>query len=412
MKSFRWIFTGFIIICLIGMTGCSMLGDQEIREIGDYLESRYGSRDFEILKEETDGTVSYKVTPVAYPEAAFTVEEGKIEESMDWRYHDDYAAQMLYGGAERLGLSYEKGENGYNTFIYYEDYSSLDSLAEQIVKLVSDCVESRAFEKLRTTCLLEIKPKNETNPDFPGYQVRIETLYTYPVDKKFGVMASKMTLEQLKEDLRLCHLYNAYSYTILKDDYLFSEADVERYRTMCTGAMGEGKDKSITVYDMVDGDSHSLSFGGAYQILAAEGLVEETAEESFIATGNGMTVKFTREFVDGEPAVSYELLSGEGEIEEQYSKKDSRHAVGALTGKVISFSTPEKKEAAKEEERLKRLPEIQAAFENGAAPGQAKTAGGIEVTLLEMELYEQLRETIPVLYSPMRRWYGPESDSG
>lgn len=391
MKHFRWTLIGIIIACLVGMTGCGMQGDKEIREIGDYLESRYDSRDFEIQKEETDGTVSYKVTPRAYPEAEFTVEEGNIEESMDWKYHDDYAAQMLYGGAERLGLSYEKGENGYDIFIFYEDYSSLDSVADKIVKLVSDCMESKVFEKMRNTCLIVIKPEGETNSYFPGYQVRIETRYTYRMNKRFGVMASKMTPEQFKEDLRLCHLYNAYNYTILKDDYLFSRADVERYKTMCTGAMGEEKNGNITIYDMVDGDGNNLSFGGAYQILSAEGLVEETAEESFIASGNGMTVKFTREFEDREPAVSYEVLSGDGKIEKQYSKRDSRHAVKALTNKTITFSTPEKKEAAKEEERQKRLPAIQEAFENAVASGQTETAGGIEVTLLDMEIYEQLQ---------------------
>lgn len=400
MKNFRSIIiiccligtTGWIIIsALIGTTGWGMQGDKEIREISDYLESRYDSRDFEIQKEERDGTVSYRVTPTGYPEAAFTVEEGKIEESMDWGYHDDYAAQMLYGGAERLGLSYEKGKDEYNVFIFYEDYSSLDSVADKIVKLVSDCMESRAFEKLRASCLIVIKPEGETNPDFPGYQVRIETLYTYRVAKRFGVMASKMTPEQFKEDLRLCHLYNAYNYTILKDEYLFSEADVERYKAMCTGAMGEEKNGNTAVYDMVDGDGNNLSFGGAYQILSAEGLVEETAGESFVASGNGMTVKFTREFEDRKPAVSYELLSGDGKIEKQYSKKDSRSAVRALTNKTITFSTPEKKAAAKEEERQKRLPEIQAAFENAVEPGRTETAGGIEVTLLDMEIYEQLK---------------------
>ena len=95
MKRFRWILTGVVIACLLGMTGCSLAEMRETREISDYLESRYGSQDFEIQREETDGTLSYRVTPAAYPETTFVVEEGKIEESMDWGYHDDYAAQML-----------------------------------------------------------------------------------------------------------------------------------------------------------------------------------------------------------------------------------------------------------------------------------------------------------------------------
>lgn len=103
MNLFRWVLRGAVMICLLGVTGCSMVQGLETKEIRDYLESRYGSWDFEIQKEETEGSPSYKVTLAEYPEVTFTVEEGKIEESADWRYHDDYAAQMLYGGAERLG---------------------------------------------------------------------------------------------------------------------------------------------------------------------------------------------------------------------------------------------------------------------------------------------------------------------
>ncbi|MEY8336411.1 DUF4352 domain-containing protein [Lachnospiraceae bacterium 62-35] len=391
MNRFRWMFIGAVLACLASMTSCNMLGKMETREISDYLESRYGSQDFEIEKEETDGASSYRVTPTGYPEVTFTVEEGEIEESMDWKYHDDYASQMLYGGAERLGLSYEKGAEGYDIFILYQDYNSLDSLAEKVEKLVTDCMESKAFEKMRNTCLMVIKPEAETNPDFPGYQVRIDTRYTYPVDKRFGVMASQLSPGQLKEDLRLCHIYNTYNYTIARDASLFSAADVERYKAMCTGAMGTGDDGSIAVYDMVDQDEQKLNFGGAYQILSAEGLVTETAEDSFTASGNGMTLKFSREFDEGRPSVSYEILSGGEEFEEREREGDSHHAVAALTGKTINFSTPEKKEAAKEEERLERLPEIQKAFENAGTQDQTGTVGAIEVTLLDVELYEQLK---------------------
>ncbi len=391
MKRFRWILTGVVIACLLGMTGCSLAEMRETREISDYLESRYGSQDFEIQREETDGTLSYRVTPAAYPETTFVVEEGKIEESMDWGYHDDYAAQMLYGGAERLGISYEKGEQGYDMFVYYQDYGTLDALAEKLEKLVSDCMESRAFEKLRNTCLLVIKPEGETDPDFPGYQVRIETLYSYQVDKEFGVMASKLSPDQLKEDLRLCHIYNAYNYMIPKDEKLFSEADVERYKAMCSGATGERKDGDITVYDLVNLNNSKLGFGGAYQILSAEGLVTEEAENCFTASGNETTIQFSREFRDGKPSVSYEIISGDEELKERGTEGDAYYAVAALTNQSFSFTTPEKKLAAKEAERLERLPEIQKAFENAGTQDQTGTVGGIEVTLLDMELYEQLQ---------------------
>ncbi|MCI8544119.1 MAG: DUF4352 domain-containing protein, partial [Lachnospiraceae bacterium] len=61
------------------------------------------------------------------------------------------------------------------------------------------------------------------------------------------------------------------------------------------------------------------------------------------------------------------------------------------TGQSISFSTPEKMQAAKEAERLERLPEILEAFENAVTQEQTGEAGGIEVTLMEMELYERLQ---------------------
>lgn len=391
MNRFRWMLTAVITLCLLGMTGCSMAEEQGTREIRDYLESRYGSRDFEIRIEETDGKLSYKVTPAGFPEVEFTVEEGKIEESMDWKYHDDYASQMLYGGAERRGLSYEEAGDGYDVFIYYQDYSELDALAEKIIELVSDCVESRAFEKLRNTCLIVIKPEGETEKNFPGYQVRIKTLYTYQVNKEFGVMASDLDSERLKEDLRLFHIYNSYSCMLPKDEAMFSDEDMERYRAICTGAMGEGKDGDITIYDLVNEGYFGLNYSGAYQILTAQGLVTEVAEDSFTASGNGMTIRFRPEFREREPGVSYEVLDGDTELVKDERSGGAYYAVLALTGQRISFSTPEKMQAAREAERLERLPEILEAFENAVTQNQTGEAGGIEVTLLEMELCERLQ---------------------
>lgn len=391
MNRFRWMLTAVIIVCALGMTGCGMAEERDIREIRDYLESRYGSRDFEITKGETDGNISYKVTPAEFPEVVFTVEEGKIEESMDWAYHDDYAAQMLYGGAERMGLSYEKGEEGYDMFIYYQDYSGLDSMAEKIAKLVSDCMESRAFESLRSTCLIVIKPEGETEEDFPGYHIRLETRYTARVKKEFGVMASKLDPEQFKEDLRLCHIYNSYSCMLPKDEAMFSETDMERYRAICTGAMGEGEDGDITIYDLVNEGYFGLNISGVYQILSVQGLVTEVDGNSFTASGNGMTIRFFPEFRNRESSVSYEVLSGDEELVENERPGNAYYAVRAMTGQSISFSTPEKMQAAKEAERLERLPEILEAFENAVAQDQTGEAGGIEVTLMEMELYERLQ---------------------
>ena len=390
MNLFRWVLRGAVMICLLGVTGCSMVQGLETKEIRDYLESRYGSWDFEIQKEETEGSPSYKVTLAEYPEVTFTVEEGKIEESADWRYHDDYAAQMLYGGAERLGLSCEKAEDDYNVYIYYQDYGELDSLAENVVKLVSDCVESRAFETLRSSCLIVIKPEGQTQKEFPGYQIRIKTRYTYQVNKEFGIMASELDPVQFKEDLRLCHIFNSYNYMIPRDEAMFSEADIERYKDMCTGAMGEGEDGSITVYDLVNKGAYGLNYGGTYQVLSSQGLVTEVTDDSFTASGNGLTIRFFQEFKNREAVVSYEVLSGDEELVEKESEGRAYYAVQAFTGQDISFSTPEKMQAAMEAERLERLPEIQKAFEDAVTQDQTGEAGGIQVTLLEMELYERM----------------------
>lgn len=272
MKVIRQMYMGCVLVCLVGLSGCSMPGGEN-REVKEYLESRYGSQEFEITKIEDGESVSYRVVPADFPEAAFTVEEGTIEESWHWSYHDDYAACMLYGGAERLGLTYEKDERTegeYNIFIMYEDYLSIDETAEKVEQLVTDCLESHVFDNMSNRCLITIKPTGEPNPAFPGYEIRIKTAYASSnrvVDKVFGIMASDLIPGQLKEDLRLCHIYNAIQYAVLKDTGIFSEDDMERYQEMCSGAMSRADDGSVTIYHMVDKVNSGLSFGGAYQIL-------------------------------------------------------------------------------------------------------------------------------------------------
>lgn len=404
MKAMNRMNLTILLVGLAFFSGCGIAeADENHREIRKYLESRYDSQKFEITELKNDETVSYQVVPADFPEMVFTVEEGKIEESQDWNYHDDYAACMLYGGAERLGLTYEKGENGdgYKIFITYEDYLSIDETAEKVEQLVSDCLESHAFDKLRCSCLITIKPGDEPNPAFPGYDIRIETRYTYRVDKVFGVMASRLVPGQLKDDLRLCHIYNAYQYTIPRDSDMFSQNDIKRYQEMCSGAMCKNDGGSISIYNMVDEVDHGLSFGGAYQILSSEGLVTEENEDSFIASGNGVTMKFFRIFdvltSKGRPGVSFEIISGD--INER--KLDSltgspscylaEKAVALLLGNAIEFSTPEKMAAAAEEERLSRLPLVQDAFSQAAVPEQMTSGAGMEVTITDMETYERLQ---------------------
>ena len=134
-----------------------------------------------------------------------------------------------------------------------------------------------------------------------------------------------------------------------------------------------------------------MNISGVYQILSVQGLVTEVDGNSFTASGNGMTIRFFPEFRNRESSVSYEVLSGDEELVENESPGNAYYAVRAMTGQSISFSTPEKIQAAEEAERLERLPEILEAFENAVAQDQAGEAGGIEVTLMEMELYERLQ---------------------
>lgn len=394
----------FILVCLIGLCGCSM-PDRETQEIKKYLESRYGSQEFEITKTEDGESVSYRVIPADFPEAAFTVEEGTIEESWHWNYHDDYAACMLYGGAERLGLTYEKDERiegEYNIFIMYEDYISIDETAEKVEQLVTDCLKSHAFDKMANRCLITVKPAGEPDPAFPGYEIRIKTAYaSNRVDKVFGIMASDLVLGQLKENLRLCHIYNVFQYTLLKDTSMFSEDDMKRYQEMCSGAMCKADDGSVTIYHMVDKVNSGLSFGGAYQILLSEGLVTEEKEDSFIASGNGVTMEFFLRMddltSDGKPSVSFEILSGEisqvtsSVLSNMRGASNTHSAVDVLLDKVVEFSTPEKIAAAAEEERLARLPLVQDAFSQAVDPGNMASGTGMEVTITGMETYERLQ---------------------
>lgn len=231
-----------LFLCSLGLAGCGAAGTNSIRntkEIKEYLESRYGSQDFLVEPSEKDGAAAYRAVPADYPEVTFTIEEGKLEESSDYSYHDDFAAQMLYGGADRLGLSYEKGADGYDIFITYENFASLDTLGEQLEKLVMDCRDSRAFDELRSSCLITVKPEAETNPYFPGYEIRLKTRYTYPLTGDFGVMASELEEGKLTDALKRCHVYTAYNYTIPEDSAMFSSSDIKSYLDSCTGATGE-----------------------------------------------------------------------------------------------------------------------------------------------------------------------------
>lgn len=42
-----YILAAAIIACALGMAGCGMAEERDIREIRDYLESRYGSQEFD-----------------------------------------------------------------------------------------------------------------------------------------------------------------------------------------------------------------------------------------------------------------------------------------------------------------------------------------------------------------------------
>lgn len=382
-----WVLLAAAMLGSLFLTGCQGGGNREVEE---YLEDRYGDMEFQVEEAQEDGQNCWRVTPAEFPEICFTVREGKLEESMDWSFQDDYAAQMLYGGAQRLGLSYEKGTEGYDIFVTYEDYASLDSVAELLARLAADCMESRAFDKLRNTCLITVKPQAEENTYCPGYQIRINTRYTYPVDKQFGVMASDLDVTQLKENLRLFHIYYTYQYTIQQDCGQFSLKDLRRYQDICTGATATADDGSVTVYDLVNRGEIGLDFGGAYHILHSEGLVTAASKDCFTASGNGLTVEFARNFTQQGPYVSYQILEGETDPLYEDMDNDTRYIVRSLTGKSISFSTPVKTAAAKEAERLERLPAVTEAFEQTALPGEAVTVGPAVVTVQRAEMDRQL----------------------
>lgn len=381
-----------MLLAAIGLSACSSSGSSKgaDKEIAAYLESRYNGQKFQI--EKAADSSSWTVIPSEYSEVVFTVEEGKLEESSDWNYHDDFAAQMLYSGAERLDIPYEKGKEGYDIFVTYTDYSTLDDLAPKLEKLVTDCRDSQAFKQLRTTCLITVKPESETDPYFPGYEIRIDTRYTYPVKDTFGTMASDLEPGQLADSLKQCHVYNSYNYTNQEDSGLFSLDDITQYKEVCTGAMGEAKDGSITIYDLANKDDLWMSYGSAYWILSKEGLVTDSSPDSFTASGNGVTMEFTRHFSAEGPSASYEILDGGEEFQKNAIEEDIRAAVGELTAKSITFSTPEKIAAAEEDERQERLPMIQEAFARSTAPGETVTLTSAEVILTDLELCEELND--------------------
>lgn len=391
----KLIISAVSLLTALGLSACGFPGSagKTDKEITAYLESRYGSEKFQVEK-VADGSSApaWTVIPADYPEAVFTVEEGKLEESSDWNYHDDFAAQMLYGGADRLGISYIRGEDGYDMFVTYTDYGALDDLAPKLEQLVTDCRDSQAFDKLRDTCLITVKPESETSPYFPGYEIRIDTRYTYPVDNTFGVMASDLEPGQLADSLRQCHVYNSYNYTIQEDSDLFSSEDIEHYKTICTGAMGTAKDGTITIYDLANKDDLWMSYGSAYWILSKEGLVTDASPDSFTASGNGFTIEFTRHFSAKGPSASYQVLDGSEEFLKDAMEEDIRDAVGELTAKSITFSTPEKIAAAEEEERLGRLPMIQEAFDQSASFGETVALPSAQVALTDLELLEELND--------------------
>lgn len=395
----RWIGPAAVIFIVLALAGCRGAGgSSEHREVEEYLADRYEGVEFQVEKTEDGEEACYRVTPVEFPEVSFSVWEGKIEESLDWKFHDDYAAQMLYGGAERQGLSYEKGSE-YNIFVSYDDYESLDQVAGKLARLVDDCVRSHAFDLLRASCRITVKPASEGSPYCPGYQIRIGTRYSYQKVKRFGVEAADLEEEALARDLRVFHIYYAYHYTIQKDESAFSRQDLQLYLKDCTGAAGTADDGSVTVYEPVDQGKSGLDFGGAYYILRAEGLVTEVSEDSFTAVGNGLTVEFHKDFTEDGPYVSYQILEGELDSPIEDRNNDTRLAVSSLTGKSISFSTPEKTAAAREEERQNRLPIVTDAFATAAEAGQTTQVGPLEFTIAGEEELAQLEGRYGVMES-------------
>lgn len=127
----------------------------------------------------------------------------------------------------------------------------------------------------------------------------------------------------------------------------------------------------------------------------------EEKEDSFIASGNGLTMKFFLRLddltSDRKPSVSFEILSGDisevtlSVLSDMCGASNTHSAVDLLLDKVVEFSTPEKIAAAAEEERLARLPLVQDAFLQAAVSGQMTSGADMEVTVTGMETYERLQ---------------------
>ncbi|MGL5435715.1 MAG: hypothetical protein ACRDBO_10020 [Lachnospiraceae bacterium] len=371
------------------LSGCSAIGGKKNEEIFKYLNSRYGSEEFQIEVVGEGENVSYKVSPNDNPELVFTVEKGKIDESQDWQYHDDYAARVLYDGAERRGLSYEKSGDEYNTFIIYKDYNSLDEVARQVMDLVAECTERKVFDKMRSACLLTIKPEEPADPLYPGYKIRIKTRYSFAEIQEFGVEAEDLTLDALTEELKFYHIYHAYNWSIPQDSDQYSPEIVDRYLEMCTGSMGKADDGSITVYDYVDKKSGGFSFGNAYQIFNTEGLVTGVEEDRFTASGNGMTVMIYRVIDEDEAKAEFEILEGE-ELFDARIGDEIYDVLTLLTDKSFEYTTPEKMARNDEAERLNRLPMIEEAYETAVSLGAVAVISDVEFTLMEMETTQTL----------------------
>lgn len=397
-----------ILNLMIILSAC--VGGQETFEIKKYLSRNYGSEEFTIKKNKQSSPTSYEVFMNEVPEIPFTL---TIDDS--GTFHDDYAEQVLQGQMDRLGLSWERTED-YKIRIYYKGYEAIDEVVEKVAEFIKISEQTQAFNPIDEICLLILLPEAAPDPWFPGYQVRLRddgyavfASYKGP-DDRFYAEAKRMNLEKLAEEVRLCHIYNQYQFTINPDVTGATEEDMERYYQFSSGVTGKADDGTETIYAEADMPGSNFMFGSAYQILAAEGLITDVGDNRFTAEANGRSVEFTISFTPEGPIGDSSVIGEEAAVAEQeeavggqeedplyqamheFYNQDLMTEVKALTGKWFSDTTPEKIASGKEEERLARLPDIEVCFDNATPVGDAAVVHNSQFTVLSAQLVPSIEQ--------------------
>lgn len=372
---------------LILLAGCGT--GQETFEIKKYLKQNYGTEEFTIKKNKGDSPRSYDVFLNEVPDIHFT-----LTKEAGGSFDDDYTEQVLQGQMDNLGLAWERVAD-YHIQVSYKDYASIDETVKKIEEFIKICENTHAFKPIKEICVLTLRPESPPDPLYPGYQIRLSDngYSVYPgykgPDDRFYLKAAHLEPGKLAGEVRLCHIYYQYQFTMNPDVSEFTEEDMERYYELSCGVTGTANDGIETVYAEADITDHDFTFGSAYQILKADGLITDVGENRFTAAANGRTVEFIITFTQEGPVSAYTVFEeGEADIDWEDDplyglyEEELRTEVERLTGKWFSDTTPEKIAAKKEEERLARLPDIQSCFAGASAVGETAFVHNTQFTVL------------------------------